>query len=81
MEALSKMTATISPTERRVDDTAAKRKTADRCPDEIEIQTPIVLMETRPPHYRNVRTSRVVVVIPIWMTANVGREDAGASSK
>lgn len=79
MEAFLIKTATISPTGERVEANALPKKTADGFPDEIEISTWTVPLETRPPQHRNERTSEVVVVIPVWMMGNVAREDSGAS--
>lgn len=80
MEAMQRMTVTISTTGRRVKAIAARRATADGCPSEIRIPTRAVFRETSPPHYWNVWTSQVAVVISIGVVAKVVRECAGAGS-
>lgn len=59
------MTATIITTGRRIKAIAAKQKPGDEYPNEVENPTRTASLETRPTHRQNVRTNRVVVVIPI----------------
>lgn len=78
MEASPMMTAAISQTGKMVESIAAKQKTADEYPEKEEIQTRVVSLGTRTPHYRNVWTSSVVVVTFIWTMTSHVRKAAGA---
>lgn len=74
------MTTAINTIGGRVEPTVAKRKTVAKYSKEIDIPKRTVPVETRPPHFRNVRNNRMVVVISTRMIASVTREDTGASS-
>lgn len=74
------MTATLDPTGSRVEAIAATQMTADGYPDQIGIPTRMVSLNARPAPYRNVLTSRVVVVISIRMMTDVAGEGAGVNS-
>lgn len=74
------MTATISPTERSVKATSAKQITAVEYPNEIEIPTHMVFLETFSLHYGNAETNRRVLLTPVRRTVRLATESAGARS-
>lgn len=59
------MTITTGPTRKLVKAIAAKQRIADGCPGEVCILTQITAVETHPPHYQNVRTRKVVIMVPV----------------
>lgn len=81
IKAFQMMTPTIHPTGRTIEAIISKQKTADRSPKKIRIPTRMVSQKIVSLHYRNVRTNKVIVVIPIRMMENVAREGTGARSR
>lgn len=79
MEVVPMMIATVGPIGRRFEATTLEQRPTDEYPGEIEIPTGIVLLKSRPPRYRDVQTSGVVVVLPVRTMTDVVKEGAGVS--
>lgn len=80
MEPAPVMTATIDPTERKVEAIATKQRTANGYRDKTEHPTRTVLLDTLSPLYRTVRTNLEVVVSLTGMMTSVVRKDSEADS-
>lgn len=65
-----------SPIGKRLEAIAAEERAKEEYPNETEISTGIVYLESLPPRYQNAQSSRLVVLIPTRTMTNVARESA-----